>query len=101
MNTREYKKHKDLKKENLRDNMTNMELVLNMFAEAAATEISLVEQPSGFNESASVAKRGANSAKVARERLEAETRKSVISSLNAKDLGTKQLKITNGEDGDK
>ena len=93
MNTREYKKHKDLKKENLRDNMTNMELVLNMFAEAAATEISLVEQPSGFNESAGVAKRGANTAKVARERLEAETGKSVISSLNAKDLGTKQLKI--------
>jgi hypothetical protein len=100
MNTREYKKHKDLKKENLRDNMTNMELILNMFAEAAATEISLVEQPLGFNESAKVAKRGANTAKVARKRLEDETGKSVISSLNTRNLGNRQLKVSDGEDGD-
>ena len=100
MNTREYKRHKDLQKENLRDNMTNMELILNMFAEAAATEISLVEQPLGFNESSNVAKRGANTAKVARERLEAETGKSVTSNLNAKELGNRQKQTTDGEDGE-
>ena len=99
MTTSEYRKFKGLKKENLRDNMTNMELILNMFAEAAATEISMVEQPVGFIESADVAKRGANTAKVARERLEAETGKSAVSRLNAKELGNRQLRITNGEDG--
>ena len=87
MNTREYKQYKDLKKENLRDNMTNMELILNMLAEGAATEISLSEQPMGYGDSADVAKRGANTAKVARQQLEAETGKSLISPLNAKDLG--------------
>ena len=97
MNVREYKKHKDLKKENLRDNMTNMELVLNMFAEAAATEISLIEQPTGFNESADVAKRGAKTAKVAREQLEKETGKSVISSNKAKVSSSKKLQVTDGE----
>ncbi|MCL1986899.1 MAG: Bro-N domain-containing protein [Firmicutes bacterium] len=91
MSTSEYKRFKGLKKENLRDNMTNMELILNMFAEAAATEISIVEQPTGFAESAKVAKRGANTAKVAREQLETETGKSVVSSLNAKDFGEEQL----------
>jgi len=98
MTTKQYKKHKGLTKENLRDNMTNMELILNMFAEAAATEISLVEQPVGFNESADVAKRGANTAKVARKKLETETGKTVISKLNAKDLGQRQL--SDGEDKD-
>jgi hypothetical protein len=90
MTTREYKKHKGLKKENLRDNMTNMELILNMFAEAAATEISMVEQPAGFDESATIAKRGANTARVARKKLEAETGKSVISSLNARQIGNRK-----------
>ena len=92
MNTREYKNYKGLKKENLRDNMTNTELVLNMLAEVAATDISFIEQPSGFDESAEVAKRGANTAKVARKQLEAETGKPVISKLNAKNLGQRQLK---------
>jgi len=101
MNTREYKRFKGLKKENLRDNMTNMELILNMFAEAAATEISMVEQPVGFIESADVAKRGANTAKVARKQLEAETGKPAISRLNAKDLGNRQLQIGDGEGGDR
>ncbi|MCL2829334.1 MAG: hypothetical protein FWD77_01180 [Betaproteobacteria bacterium] len=91
MNTREYRQYKGLKKENLRDNMTNMELILNMFAEAAATEISMVEQPEGFNESAKVASRGANAAKVARKQLEKETGKSAVSRLNAKDLGARRL----------
>ena len=87
MNTREYKKFKDLKKENLRDNMTNTELVLNMLAEVAATDISIARQPSGYNESAKAAKEGAETAKIAREQLEKRTGKSAISSLNAKDLG--------------
>ena len=91
MSTKEYKQFKDLKKENLRDNMTNMELILNMFAEAAATEISTIEQPVGFTESADVAKRGANTAKVAREQLEKETGKPAVSKLNAKGLKKIQL----------
>ena len=99
MTVKQYKQYKGLQKENLRDNMTNTELVLNMLAEVAATEISLVEQPVGFNESAEVAKRGANTAKVAREQLETETGKPAVSRLNAKDLGDRQLKTGNGEDG--
>jgi len=91
MSTKEYKQFKDLKKENLRDNMTNMELILNMFAEAAATEISTVEQPVGFTESADIAKRGANTAKIAREQLEKETGKPAVSRLNAKGLKYGQL----------
>jgi len=87
MSTKEYKQHKGLKKENLRDNMTNTELVLNMLAEVAATDISIERQPSGFNESAQVAKEGAKAAKVAREQIEKSTGKSAVSKLNAKALG--------------
>lgn len=86
MNTREYKKFKGLKKENLRDNMTNTELVLNMLAEVAATDISIERQPANFNESATVAKEGAKAAKVAREQIEKSTGKPAISSLNAKSV---------------
>jgi len=100
MTTREYRQFKGLKKENLRDNMTNMELILNMFAEAAATEISMVEQPVGYNESAGVAKRGANTAKVARKQLEAETGKSAVSRLNAKNLGQRSLPGVDEGDGE-
>jgi len=84
MNTREYKQHKGLKKENLRDNMTNTELVLNMLAEVAATDISIVRQPSGFDESAAVAEEGAKASKAAREQIERSTGKTVVSRLNAK-----------------
>ena len=84
MTTREYKKFKDLKKENLRDNMTNTELVLNMLAEVAATDISIERQPVGFAESAGVAEEGAKAAKVAREQIEKSTGKPAISPLNAK-----------------
>jgi len=98
MTTREYKKHKDLKKENLRDNMTNTELVLNMLAEVAATEISIARQPSGFDESAEVAEEGAKAAKVAREQIEKNTGKSVVSRLNAKNLG--QLRLSDADDND-
>ena len=90
MNIREYKKHKDLKKENLRDNMTNTELVLNMLAEVAATDISIERQPIGFNESAQVAKEGAKAARVAREQIEKSTGKSAVSALNAKNLGQRK-----------
>ena len=91
MSTKEYKKHKGLKKENLRDNMTNMELVLNMLAEVATTDISIVRQPSGFEESADVAKEGAKTAKAAREQLEKSTGEPAISSLNAKELGKREI----------
>lgn len=97
MSTRQYKQHKGLKKENLRDNMTNTELVLNMLAEVAATDISLVRNPQGFAASAEVAKEGAKTAKAAREQLEKSTGKSVVSKLNAKDLGQKTLEAGAGD----
>lgn len=97
MNTREYKQHKGLKKENLRDNMTNTELVLNMLAEVAATDISQVRNPKGFAESAQVATEGAQTAKAARLQLEKSTGKSVVSQLNAKQLAAQQLE--NNEKG--
>lgn len=86
MSTREYKGLKNLKKENLRDNMTNIELVLNMLAEASATEISAVRNPLGFHESSTVAQDGATVAKEAREKIERNTGRKTISSMNAKDL---------------
>jgi hypothetical protein len=83
MTTREYKRHKGLRKENLRDNMTNVELMLNGLAEAAATELSLRENPQGFRENAEIAQRGGNVAHVAREQLEHELGGTVISSKRA------------------
>ena len=91
MTTREYKKFKALKKENLRDNMTNTELVLNMLAEVAATDISIVRQPKGLAESAEVAQKGAMAAKVARQQIEKDTGKKAVSKLNAKGLGLRRL----------
>jgi hypothetical protein len=91
MTTREYKQHKGLKKENLRDNMTNTELVLNMLAEVAATDISLVRNPQGLNEAVTVAEEGAKTAKAARVQLEKSTGKSALSASNAKAIGTRQL----------
>jgi hypothetical protein len=82
--TREYKILKGLKKENLRDNMTNTELILNMLAEASTKDISQAVNPETFEESKKVAKQGGNVAKVARLELEAKTGKKVVSSLNAK-----------------
>ena len=100
MSTREYKQHKGLRKENLRDNMTNTELVLNMLAEVAATDISIARQPTGFRESAVVAKEGAKAAKVAREQIEKSTGKSAVSRLNAKDLGQLRLDAEKESDGE-
>jgi len=98
MNTREYKKFKGLKKENLRDNMTNTELVLNMLAEVATTDISAARQPVGFTESAEVAKVGAMTAKVAREHLERNSGKPAVSPLNAKDLRLVRLEAGDTSD---
>jgi len=84
--TKEYKVLKGLKKENLRDNMTNTELILNMLAEASTKDISVTTNPKDFEESKIVAKQGGNVANVARMELEAKTGKKVVSELNAKDI---------------
>ena len=86
MTTREYKHYKGLRKENLRDNMTNVELMLNGLAEAAATELSKRENPQGFAENANIAQRGGDVAHVARERLEQELGDTVISDKRAVDF---------------
>jgi hypothetical protein len=82
----QYKSFKGLKKENLRDNMTGIELALNILAEASATEISKTKTPKGFNQSQGVALEGAKVAKEARKNIERRTGKSAISPLNAKEL---------------
>ena len=83
MNTRQYKNLKGLRKENLRDNMSDLELVLTMLAEASTTDIAKAEQPQGFDENQKVARRGGNVAGVARKALEAETGKTVVTAQNA------------------
>lgn len=83
MSTRQYKNLKGLKKQNLRDNMSDLELVLTMLAEASTTDIAKSEQPQGFDENQKVARRGGNVAGVARKALEAETGRPVVTSQNA------------------
>ena len=83
---KEYKAHKGLKKQNLRDNMTSTELILNMLAEASTKDISQANDPKDFEQSKTIAKQGGNVAKVAREELEKQIGKSVISSDNATTL---------------
>lgn len=92
MTTKEYKNLKNLKKENLRDNMTNLELVLNMLAETATTEISQSHQPKKFAESKKVAQIGGSIAGNARKNIESKTGKKVITAKNAKDLNLIKLK---------
>ena len=87
MTTREYKDYKGLKKQNLRDNMSTTELILNMLAETATKDIANASNPYGLEENKKVAKRGGNVAKVARDTLERETGKSVITTKNAIDFG--------------
>ena len=99
MSVQEYKQYKGLKKENLRDNMTNIELVLNMLAEVTTTAISKQEQPKTFTQNKSVARRGGRVAKNAREDIESQLGQSVISSLNATDKPALEVKTT-GEDDD-
>jgi len=86
MTTKQYRQHKGLKTESLRDNMTNLELVLNMLAEASTTEISKEKQPVTLAENAKVAKQGGSVAAAARQQLELESGKKVVSKLNTKRL---------------
>ena len=85
-NVKAYKKLKGLKKQNLRDNMTNLELVLNMLAEASTTEISKKKQPQTFGENKEVARQGGHVAGTARKEIEAQTGENVVSSKNANNL---------------
>ena len=107
MTTRQYKKLKGLTKENLRDNMTTLELVLNMLAEATTTELSKEHQPETFSENQEIARRGGRIAGQARRAIEADTGKPVITSKNAAQLnqvvmdmieGTVDQEKRNGED---
>ena len=107
MTTRQYKKLKGLTKENLRDNMTTLELVLNMLAEATTTELSKEHQPETFSENQEIARRGGRIAGQARRAIEADTGKPVITSKNAAQLnqvvmdmieGTGDRGKRNGED---
>jgi hypothetical protein len=86
MTTREYKDYKGLKKQNLRDNMSTMEIVLNMLAEATTTELTKSSNPSGLEENKVVAKEGGSIAGNARKEIENKTGKSVITSKNAIDF---------------
>jgi hypothetical protein len=98
LTTKQYKGHKDLKKENLRDHMTNLELVLNMLAEASTTEISKEKEPKTFHENKVVARKGGYVAKAARLQLEKTTGKKVVTKLNAKNLDNTMLKASNDEE---
>lgn len=99
LSVKEYKGLKGLKKENLRDNMTNIELVLNMLAEVTTTAISKREQPDTFEESKTIAKRGGKVAKNARTDIESQLGQSVISPLNANDKPA--LEVKTDSDGEK
>jgi hypothetical protein len=91
--TKEYKVFKGLKKENLRDNMTNTELILNMLAEASTKDISQATNPIGFEESKKVAKQGGNVARVALKELESKTGKKVVSTSSAKKMLSKKNEL--------
>ena len=96
MSVKEYKQLKGLKKENLRDNMTNIELVLNMLAEVTTTGLSKNEKPKTFSDSKQIARRGGNIAKNARKEYEEQLGQSIISSANA--TNKKMLEIKSNED---
>ena len=83
---KEYKRYKGLKKENLRDNMSNLELVLNMLAEASTAEISKKKQPQGMEENKDIARKGGNAAKQARLEIEKQTGEAIVSTNNVKNL---------------
>ena len=99
MNTRQYKNPKGLKKENLRDNMSDLELVLTMLAEASTTDIAKAEQPQGFDENQKVARRGGNVAGVARKALEAESFRQLVTDIvtDAAQLPEQTKGDTNGK----
>jgi len=90
LTTKQYKQYKGLKTESLRDNMTNLELVMNMLAEASTTDLSQKKNPRSFEENATVAKEGGSVAAAARRQLEAKGGSKVVTSLNAKSLKSKK-----------
>ncbi len=96
--TKEYKQYKGLKKENLRDNMTNEELILNMLAELSTTSITKAKNPQTLDENKQCAKEGGNVARVAREELESKTGRQVVSPLSAKRFFEAQQPKKNLED---
>lgn len=96
MTTRQYKNLKGLKKENLRDNMSTTEIILNMLAETSTKDISKKERPEGFSESMKVARRGGKVASIARTALEAETGEPVITSQNAAQLNAVVTDVIQG-----
>lgn len=100
LTTKGYKRFKGLKKESLRDNMTNIELALNTLAEAATTEISKQQRPRGLNQSKRVAKSGGSVAKAARKQLENQLGHSVISPINAKQVLTEKKTAQLEQDND-
>ena len=101
LSVRDYKQFKGLKKENLRDNMTNVELVLNMLAEVTTTAISKSRKPDTFTESKAIAKEGGDVAKDARLNIEKRTGTKVISSINAKNKSLLEVKPDAQKDGSK
>ena len=96
MTTRQYKRLKGLKKENLRDNMTTTEIILNMLAETSTKDLSAQEKPEGMSENVKVARRGGKIAEIARSALESELGKSVISSENASQINAVVTKTIEG-----
>ncbi len=92
LTTRQYKELKNLKKENLRDNMTNLELVLNMLAETATTEISEKREPGNLDENKQVAKEGGTVAGNARKEIESKTGKKAVTDYNFRKTQEKKLK---------
>lgn len=88
---KDYKKLKGLKKENLRDNMTNLELVLNMLAEVTTKEISEKENPKSFDDSKDIAKEGGNTAKIAKERIEKRLNQKIVTSKNVNDINKQKF----------
>jgi hypothetical protein len=92
--TKEYKNYKSLKKENLRDHMSNLELVFNMLAEASTTEISKEKQPETFEENRIIAKQGGTIAGNTRKEIEAKSGKKIVSKQNAKQLGKRNNELT-------
>ena len=100
LTVKEYKELKGLKKENLRDNMTNIELVLNMLAEVTTTAISKSKQPETFRENVEVAKEGGTVAKNARQDIESRLNTSVISPLNASNKPALEVKTDKDDTGE-
>ncbi len=92
MTMQEYKQLKGIKKENLRDNMTNIELVLNMLAEVTTTEMSKAQKPNSFEENKRVAREGGEVAKTAKSAYETRVGRKVISSINAENKNLLEVK---------